>query len=384
MWYQGGINIEPEDVWICRFHVWLRFGLRLIGLKFVCSFIRLLPSVLSFILPFLAAFGLAVLLNPMVRKFQKKLGWNRKLLSFIIVLIVFSIVSGILALIVYLVGREIIALTQNWERLMGKLDWREELWTDFRLVFPEAILELLNLAESQLTDWIGNTVSVFLSDVAQRAAQIITSLPRFLLGLVVFLMASYFFTADYPYLRIRLFQSVREETCRVLKQTKRVLSAATGGYFKAQILLSSGVFFLLLMGFLAWRQEYAFLLAFGLAVLDFIPLVGAGVALVPWGVVSVAMGRYGDGIWAATLLSVTAVFRRLAEPKIVGEQTGLSPVLSLMSVYVGMNLAGVPGMILGPILTLMVLNLSGLGLFYRLRKDFVFVMEDIFRLFQRD
>jgi predicted PurR-regulated permease PerM len=177
---------------------------------------------------------------------------------------------------------------------------------------------------------------------------------------------------------------VREETCRVLKQTKHVLSAATGGYFKAQILLSSGVFFLLLMGFLAWRQEYAFLLAFGLAVLDFIPLVGAGVALVPWGVVSVAMGRYGDGIWAATLLSVTAVFRRLAEPKIVGEETGLSPVLSLMSVYVGMNLAGVPGMILGPILTLMMLNLSGLGLFYRLRKDFVFVIEDIFRLFQRN
>jgi predicted PurR-regulated permease PerM len=197
-------------------------------------------------------------------------------------------------------------------------------------------------------------------------------------------MASYFFTADYPYLRIRLFQSMGEESCRVLKQFKRVISAATGGYFKAQILLSSGVFFLLLMGFLAWRQEYAFLLAFGLAVLDFIPLVGAGVVLVPWGVVSAAMGRYGDGIWAVALLSVTAVFRRLAEPKIVGEETGLSPVLSLMSVYVGMNLAGVPGMILGPILTLMMLNLSGLGLFYRLRKDFVFVMEDVFRLFQRD
>ena len=200
---------------------------------------------------------------------------------------------------------------------------------------------------------------------------------------MVFLMASYFFTADYPYLRIQFFQNMREETCRMLKQFKCVTAAAMGGYVKAQFLLSAGVFLLLLIGFLAWRQEYAFLLAFGLAVLDFIPLIGAGVVLVPWGVVSVTMGRYEDGIWAAVLLGITAVFRRLAEPKIVGEQTGLSPVLSLMSIYIGMKLAGVPGMILGPVLTLTVLNLSGLGSFYQLRKDTVFIMEDIFRLFRR-
>ncbi len=57
------------------------------------------------------------------------------------------------------------------------------------------------------------------------------------------------------------------------------------------------------------------------------------------------------------------MFRRVAEPRFVGDQTGLSPILSLVGIYVGMKVAGVAGMILGPILILVVLNLVGLGIF---------------------
>jgi len=65
----------------------------------------------------------------------------------------------------------------------------------------------------------------------------------------------------------------------------------------------------------------------------------------------------------------TTGFRRAMEPKFVGDQTGLSPVLSLLSVYVGMKLGGVLGMILGPVLTLVLLNLASMGLFRGLRAD---------------
>ena len=58
---------------------------------------------------------------------------------------------------------------------------------------------------------------------------------------------------------------------------------------------------------------------------------------------------------------VVALFRQLAEPRILGGQTGLSPILSLISVYVGMRLAGVPGMILGPVLCLVALNIFRSG-----------------------
>ena len=78
-----------------------------------------------------------------------------------------------------------------------------------------------------------------------------------------------------------------------------------------------------------------------------------------------------------SIWGVIALFRRVMEPKFVGDQTGLSPILSLVSIYVGMKLAGVLGMILGPIVLLVLLNLAGMGMFRSLRRDLTAAAEDI-------
>ena len=207
--------------------------------------------------------------------------------------------------------------------------------------------------------------------------------PGFFLGLVMFLMATYFLSADYPYLRTRMIQMMDDRVLCHLSQVRKVAVAAFGGYLKAQILLSAGVFLILLLGFLVTRQDYAFLLALGLAIMDFIPLLGSGTVMVPWAVVAFLTRDYPAAISVMVIWGIIALFRRVAEPKIVGEQTGLSPILSLISIYAGMKLGGVPGMILGPILTLVVLNLSGLGMFHNLRLDLADAVEDIVSLLRR-
>ena len=367
-----------------RVGVWLRLGVRLAGLCLAVVLARLLVPVLSVLLPFFGALGVAAALNPLIRRLQRKLGWSRRLLSLLVVLSVLTLAGGVLALLVYALGREAAVLAGRWEELSAQL-LRPDAWLS-RLgkILPAELMELVNVLSAQLGGWVRESVSALLSSSARRAAGMAAGLPGVLLGLAVFLMASYFLTADYPYLRTRVIQSVSEDTLRMLGQLRRVAAAATGGYLKAQLFLSAGVFVLLLGGLLLWGQEYALLLALGLAVLDFIPLIGAGVVLVPWAAASVWMGRYTDGLWAAALLGVTALFRRLAEPRVVGGQTGLSPVLSLLSIYVGMRLAGVLGMILGPILTLMVLNLAGLGVFHGLYEDIHVAAEELVRLFRRE
>ena len=165
---------------------------------------------------------------------------------------------------------------------------------------------------------------------------------------------------------------------------KKTVVAAFGGYLKAQLLLSLGVFGILLAGFLFTGQDYALLLALGLAVLDFIPLLGSGTVMVPWAVIALLTRDYSKALLVLAIWGVIAVFRRVAEPKIVGDQTGLSPILSLISIYVGMKLGGVPGMILGPILLLVVLNLAGIGMFHNLRMDLTMAMDDILELLRPD
>ena len=126
--------------------------------------------------------------------------------------------------------------------------------------------------------------------------------------------------------------------------------------------MSAVVFFILLAGFLLIRQPYALLLALALAVLDFIPILGSGTAMVPWAVIDLFTGQLRHGVGLMVVWGVVALFRQVAEPKILGGQTGLPPILSLISVYVGMRLAGVPGMILGPVLCLVVLNVCRSGI----------------------
>ena len=109
------------------------------------------------------------------------------------------------------------------------------------------------------------------------------------------------------------------------------------------------------------RQPYSVLLAFLLAVLDFIPIIGSGTVMVPWAVIDVFTGDWRHAVELMVIWGVVALFRRAAEPKVVGDQTGLSPILSLMSIYVGMKLGGVLGMILGPVLCMVVLNIGKLG-----------------------
>ena len=122
--------------------------------------------------------------------------------------------------------------------------------------------------------------------------------PAFLLALVVFVMASYLLTADYPYHPHPGGPASWTRACSASSSQLRATAlAAFGGYLRAELLLSVCVFFILLVGFSCWcRQPYALLLALGLAVLDFIPIIGSGTVMVPWAVVALFTRDYSTAI----------------------------------------------------------------------------------------
>lgn len=90
------------------------------------------------------------------------------------------------------------------------------------------------------------------------------------------------------------------------------------------------------------------LLAVVLGVMDFIPIIGAGTVMVPWTAVLFALGSWERGLALLAVWGVICLFRRIVEPKVVGNQTGLHPLLSLFAIYVGMKIGGLLAMILAP------------------------------------
>ena len=370
--------------WPERGQLWLRLGIRLVVTVLTVLFLwKLGRPLLSLFMPFLLALGAAALLDPVVRTLQKRLGWSRGVLSLLSLLVVVGGVGAVLTLLVRAAVLELISLGENWKSI---LDTVESSLLDLD-VFLRSVAEKLPfepIAPDQtvlervvgwLEDWM-QTASPDLGILTQFATDKAKGVAGFALAAIVFLMASFFLCADYPYMRTRAVQRMDAGLLSFLRQVRNAALAAFGGYLKAQLLLTVGVFFILLGGFLLMGQSYALLLALGMSMLDFIPIVGSGTILVPWAVVDLIAGRYDRAIGLMIVWGIVVLFRRMGEPKILGNQTGLSSIASLVSIYVGMRVAGVAGMILGPILTLVVLNLLGLGLLDGTKADLQLAVED--------
>ena len=368
--------------WRQRGWLWARLGIRLVlAVLAVFLLVRFGRPLLSLFAPFVAALVAAVILNPMVRWLQRKMGWSRQLVTLVLLLILFGLVGGTIALLGYAAGNELVSLARDWDKLLVGLQTGLEqieglfarLWA---LVPPELYASVQSVTEGVL-DWLSTATPELFNRVLDYTTDKAMGVPSFVVALAMFVMATYFLTADYPYLRTKAAQNMDEGMLHFFRQVRLTALGAFGGYLKAQILLSAGVFFILLAGFLVTGQSYGLLLALGLALLDFIPIVGAGTVMVPWAVIALFTRDYPTAIRIMVIWGIIALFRRVMEPKFVGDQTGLSPIASLISIYVGMKVAGVPGMILGPILLLVLLNLSGMGMFRGLRLDLAAAVKDV-------
>lgn len=110
-----------------------------------------------------------------------------------------------------------------------------------------------------------------------------------------------------------------------MKQVRDTALAAFGGYLRAEFLLSVVVFFILLVGFFVIGQPYGLLLALVLAVMDFIPIIGAGTVMVPWAVVDLFMGNYFHAVQLMVIWGAIALFRRVGSPSLWATRPGCPP-----------------------------------------------------------
>ena len=178
-------------------------------------------------------------------------------------------------------------------------------------------------------------------------------LPAAFIFITVTLLACYYFTADDG----RLGRGVTAFLSRLtppslrdrLPPIGRRLRRLGRQYLRACLLLGLLTFCLSFIGLALMRIPYAFIIALLLAVVDLLPLLGTGVILIPWALICLLLGQVKLGIGLLILYGVTTLIRQVLEPKLIGEGLGLHPLLSLFSMYAGLRLFGVWGMILAPL-----------------------------------
>lgn len=370
--------------WHSRGNLWFRLLLRVLVIGVLGFFVvKWLPELLSFFMPFFLAFLLAWALNPLIRFINRKIGIPRKPLAMLLLLILYGLIVFLVTRAVIAIAGEVMSFAENWNSISASLLKYLNMFEDWvSSLSPAAGDQLQQLIDSFFL-WLSEFVSGILSNAGQYiggAGTVIKRIPNFFVAVVVFLMASYFMAADYPTIRFAATKGLPENLRNFLSGIRNIFSAAFGGYIRAEFLLSVGVFIILIIGFLVIGQNYALLLAMGLAILDFIPIIGAGTVMVPWMVIDVINGRYQHGIALLVIWGVIALFRRIGEPKVLGDQVGLHPIVSLFAIFLGMKVGGIVGMIFGPVLVLTVLNIIRSGVFDGLLTDIRIATDDIYAI----
>ncbi len=354
-----------------------RFLLVIVG---CLALVFALPWVYRLLSPFLFALWAASALHPVLCRLEQEISWKRQILVLWLLSLFGIMVTTLFFVLLPSFFGELWELGHNWEFYLaqGEAFWgrvqekltqltgRDSLWAQAVQVGSEALKNgtatWLAVAFSGLTSWL-------------------LALPSFVLRFFVFLLGTYFLSCDFPKYLVFWESHGSVHWKKWVGEVKNSAVTALSGYVRAQLCLSGGVFFIMLGGFLALDLPFALVLAFVIALLDFIPMIGSGMVLLPWSGFAFFMVEGRLWMWLVGIWLGTALFRYLLEPKILGKQTGMSPLFSLLSLYVGLQIWGVWGMILSPVLLLVVLKLCSIGLFAGLFQDFKFCCRGILGLF---
>lgn len=367
-----------------RLWLWARLAIRaaiFVGLLLLVFLAG--PPLLPLCMPFLLALFFTWLTEPILRFFHTKWKLPRGVGAILLILLLTGALGGLITALVWRGWTELSALLSNWEQIWYtfqngyfQLTHTMDKWLAY---LPEQTQETIWGLSDRLLAWLEELVY----NLAPRTTSAVRSISSFVLAFLFFLIAWFFTAADYPHLRQLAHERLPASVRRIAHQGKSAFGAAFGGYVKAEVLVSLGVMGILLVGFLLMGQPYWVLLAVVLGILDFIPIIGSGTVMVPWGIALLVLGHWQKGLAMLAVWGVVCLFRRMVEPKIVGDQTGLHPLLSLFAIYVGMKIGGVLAMILAPVLLLMLRNLWRAGMFHATVHDLAMVCRDLGAILHR-
>jgi predicted PurR-regulated permease PerM len=109
------------------------------------------------------------------------------------------------------------------------------------------------------------------------------------------------------------------------------------------------------LGLLLLRVDGAIEVAALIALIDFLPVIGTGGIVIPWMLIELIQGKLPFALGLMALYLIIAVVRNILEPKLIGEQIGLHPLIMLISMYVGVKIFGFVGLVALPV-TIVVLK----------------------------
>ncbi|MCX7747130.1 MAG: sporulation integral membrane protein YtvI [Clostridia bacterium] len=327
-------------------------------------FILLYFSV-KFLLPVLAPFVIAVvisIINEPFIAFFERLKIPRAFASVLSLLISISIITILAVVGVIKIFNELVNLQNNISIYANSISTQIVDFLNRLSEYYNNLPKEISVPVSENIKGIALKLQVMVTSMAGQIITTLSSIPKMTVFITVTLISTYFISSDRRKIRTFVYKQLPGSWSKRFPEIKTGTFSAILGYFKALLILMSFTFFEVSIGLIIIGADYALLMGLLVALSDAIPVVGTSLIMVPWIVFNFISGNIRMGLGLTIIYLVGVIIRQIFEPKIVGAQIGLHPLVTLIAMYIGFEIFGAAGMLLGPIAMIVLKNLQSSGI----------------------
>lgn len=300
-----------------------------------------LYSIRDIVLQIFVALLLVSIINPLVVKLSKY-----KIPKIISILLTYILIFGIFGVVISSIAPPLIEQTTN---LVNNL--------------PNYLQNI------SLPKYInGDLINQFVSQLGSVPSQIV-KVGFLLFGNILSILSVLIFA--FYLLLVREKFDVNLEFLFGKEKTKNIiilvdsLEKKLGGWARGQFLLMLSIGILSYVGFIILGIPYALPLALIAGTLEIIPYVGPIVAAIPAIILGFSISPFLGFAAVGLAVLIQQLENYVFVPKIMEKSTGVSPIIVLLSLAVGLRLAGISGMIISIPIVLIIQTL----LEYRFKRE---------------
>lgn len=342
------MNIEKKKVFLIHIaHLFVVVALFYLTMRFC----------LDFILPILIGLIVAAIVQKPAEWLSKKLKFNESVLALFCALLIFITVFSAFAFLLFRVYVKLTYISPILPDYIKDIYLKtNDVVSQFKIV-TERISKSLSATLFSSFDSLLQTLLTKIADIISSASfNFAKALPKFLFGTLVAIITGCYTAKDFKKLKKFLKEALPKKYIESLVLLRKITTKNTFGIMKGYLILAALAFAELFVLFLVFGIENAFKRAIIISVVDMLPVLGAGVVLLPWAIVAAFGNNFSLCIKLLVIYVIVVLLRNTLESKIIGKQIDIHPVITLFAIFVGLKLFGVAGMLVFPLIITVLFN----------------------------